>query len=41
VVLPDKNAPDLKTIPAEIQKDLEIITISEVKEIIDRVGIFL
>jgi ATP-dependent Lon protease len=41
VVLPAKNAPDLKTIPAEIQKDLEIITISEVKEIIERIEIFL
>ncbi len=40
VILPDKNAPDLKTIPAEIQEGLEIITITEVKEIIERAGIF-
>ncbi len=37
VVLPAKNALDLKSIAPSLQKDLEIITIDELEEIIDRV----
>lgn len=37
VIFPDKNAPDLRNIPNDIQRDMEIIVIGELHEIIDRV----
>ncbi len=37
VVFPAKNAPDLNSITDDIRKDLEIITISELTEIVDQV----
>lgn len=37
VIFPEKNAPDLRDIPDDIQRDMEIIAISELREIVDRV----
>jgi ATP-dependent Lon protease len=37
VVFPDRNEADLRDIPADIKKDLQIVTISELEEIVDMV----
>jgi ATP-dependent Lon protease len=37
VVFPEKNSPDLREIPDDIKRDMEITVISELREIIDRV----
>ena len=37
VVFPAKNKADLKDIPVDIKRDLEIITLNELREIIDLV----
>jgi ATP-dependent Lon protease len=35
VVFPDKNEADIRDIPEDIQKDLKILKINELEEIID------
>jgi ATP-dependent Lon protease len=35
VVFPDKNDGDLREIPEDIKNDLEIITVSELRDIVD------
>jgi ATP-dependent Lon protease len=35
VVFPEKNDGDLREIPEDIKNDLEIITVSELKEIVE------